>query len=429
MFAAVFENLLQGLAQMRAHKLRSLLTLLGIFIGIAAIIGSSSLLDAVNRMVVRNFERWGSLTTVGFNHAWGEYKEGRWQHFDKVFPLGDADVAVIRENVENAAAIATFYETWGQGRVRHGAATVTGVQIVGCSEGYDGLSNIEMAGGRFIETEDVEDWVQTAVLSAQLKENLFGAEDPVGKEIIVAAREWSWGEPSPEMRFRVVGHAKPRGTSTRDERTRLFVPLTTARHRLLGYSSWDGLNILVKAKSTEDVAQIKADVVRLLTARNPGSEARHFEAWSLGEWSEEALKDVKTQGYILYGVAFLCLLTGGIGIMNIMLVSVSERTREIGLRKAVGARTRHILLQFLLEAVLLSLVGGALGIAGGWAVGQGFSTILADTMSEGETLDIALDAAAIAVALGTSCGVALVFGIFPALKAARLHPIEALRYE
>jgi ABC-type antimicrobial peptide transport system permease subunit len=285
------------------------------------------------------------------------------------------------------------------------------------------MNNLTVKRGRFLTESDTAQWARTAVLSARLEEDLFSGRNPIGEEVLVG-----------KQRFTVVGVLRPLGSDTSEERAVVYIPYTTHIHRLYGERGFMGFNwgmdIYLQVEDADEIEKLQVNIKHFLKRRHRGSTLDHFRTWSVGEWQAEALGNIEVQGYILYAVAVLCLLTGGIGIMNIMLVSVSERTREIGLRKAVGAKNRDILAQFLIEAVVLSLVGGVLGIGGGWGVGEFLSNILKTTMEEeASLLSVRLNLSTVAVALGTASGVALVFGIFPALKAARLNPIDALRYE
>lgn len=421
MFTVTLQNIFQGFSQLWSHKMRSLLTLLGIFIGIAAIIGSNSLLDAVNRMVIRNFERWGSLKTVGISTNWGEYKDGRWTSFEQTYPISLDDAEAIRENIDHLETI--DLSTRDNATVTFNAIAFDNITLTGSTLATPEMDNLKVEYGRFISDYDVEDWAKTAVLTSKLRDDMFGeSENPVGKEIQISNR----GQQT--QRFIVVGVIEKRGGANSHERARVYIPYTTAIYRTAGMP-WGGIEIKVKADDVGKVEEVKKAITRLMVVRHPGAEPKHFEVWNLGEWQDEALGEVKTQGYILYGVAILCLLTGGIGIMNIMLVSVTERTREIGIRKALGAKHRHIFIQFLIESLVLAFVGGLLGVLGGWGVGEGFSKIMQNTMDDSENLEIVLSAGSMMLAVGMALGVSLIFGIYPAMKAAKLNPIDALRYE
>ena len=415
------EAVRQGFTQLVAHKLRSALTLLGIFVGIAAIIGSSTLLDAVNRMVIGMFERYGKLNVMAVEAAFGVYRNGRWHRHAKMYPLDENDGRALREAFPEIMDLSLTKRE--RDTLSYGGASYPDTSIQGVSVRYGAMNNLTVKRGRFLTESDTTQWARAAVLSARLEEDLFSGRDPLGEEVLIG-----------KQRFTVVGVLRPRGSDTSEERAVVYIPYTTHTHRLYGERGFMGFNwgmdIYLQVEDAGEIEQLQVNIKHFLKRRHRGSTLDHFRTWSVGEWQAEALDDIKVQGYILYAVAVLCLLTGGIGIMNIMLVSVSERTREIGLRKAVGAKNRDILAQFLIEAVVLSLVGGLLGIGGGWGVGEFLSNILKTTMEEeASLLSVRLQLSTVAVALGTASGIALVFGIFPALKAARLSPIDALRYE
>jgi ABC-type antimicrobial peptide transport system permease subunit len=417
----VVEAVRQGFTQLIAHKLRSALTLLGIFIGIAAIIGSSTLLDAVNRMVIGMFERYGKLNVMAVEAAFGVYRNGRWHRHAKMYSLDENDGRALREAFPEVTDLSLA--KWENDTLSYGGASYPDTSIQGVSERYGAMNNLTVKRGRFLTESDIAQWARIAILSARLEEDLFSGRNPLGEEVLIG-----------KQRFSVVGVLHPLGSDTSEERAVVYIPYTTHTHRLYGkqgFLGFDwGLDIYLQVEDAGEIEKLQVNVKHFLKRRHRGSTLDHFRTWSVGEWQAEALDNLKVQGYILYAVAALCLLTGGIGIMNIMLVSVSERTREIGLRKAVGAKNRDILAQFLIEAVVLSLVGGLLGIVGGWGVGEFLSKILKATMEEeASLLSVQLHLSTVAVALGTASGIALVFGIFPALKAARLSPIDALRYE
>jgi putative ABC transport system permease protein len=411
-----WESLRQGLLQMASHKLRSSLTLLGIFIGVAAIIGSSTLLDAVHRMVIRNFERMGQLNIMAVQASRGRMTAGRWVDFQQMYPLTMEDAAAIRRTFPTVQKVAVL--AWQRDTVRAGDASVDGVGVSGVSEGYDKMRNLNVAEGRFLNQGDIDRWARSAVISARLRDDLFQDGKAVGREIWIG-----------RQRFTVVGCLKPQGGNTREERAQVYIPYTDSQYRLYGEDQ-NGLVLYLQTENAEQAQDMLHHLPGFLAKIHAGSEQKHFDTWSVGEWQAESLRDVEVQGKILYVVAVLCLLTGGIGIMNIMLVSVTERTREIGLRKALGAKNRHILTQFLVEAFALSMVGGISGIAGGWGVGRLLLTFAKKAMEDGGgELTIVLGPGTIFIAVGTASAVAFIFGIFPALKASRLNPIVALRYE
>ena len=274
--------------------------------------------------------------------------------------------------------------------------------IAGATEAGPEVFTSDFTSGRHYNRSEYVTAARVVFLGSRVRDELFPNQDPVGKEVSINGQ-----------RFRVIGSIAAQGGSlTGDQDNQIYMPTTTAQ-RLLATD--DLSSIIMKANEAEDVEQLKARVEQLLKP-SFGSE---FTVFTQDETLGLLTQILGTLTFMLAGIAAISLLVGGIGIMNIMLVSVSERTREIGIRKAVGARTYDILSQFVIEAVVLSVIGGVLGIALGWAGSLGLDRWVPTEVTWW----------AVALAFFFSAAVGIFFGVYPAWKASRLDPIEALRYE
>jgi putative ABC transport system permease protein len=284
--------------------------------------------------------------------------------------------------------------------------------VMGTTPDYLDVRNMVVQAGSFITDKDLETRERVAVIGPTVSSNLFGDSNPIGQSIRIN-----------NTPFRIVGVLESKGQSAggSDQDDTVVIPLTTAQERLMGITYIQLINI--QAESTEIVSQVQEDVTSLLRSRHRLGADKEDDFTvrnmvSIMETAEEATGSITL---LLGFIAGISLLVGGIGIMNIMLVSVTERTREIGIRKALGARYRNILMQFLIEAVVIGVAGGLAGIALGIGAAYGISAIAG--------WSTVISSASIIMAFGFSIGIGLFFGIYPARKAALLDPIDALRYE
>ncbi|MDE3111795.1 MAG: ABC transporter permease [Chloroflexota bacterium] len=300
-------------------------------------------------------------------------------------------------------------------------------RVIGVTADYPAVRDWNVADGAFFDQSQINVDAQVAVLGAATAEDLFGDSDPVGQTIQMRSLFGGFGGNKHRARiinFKVIGVLEPKGTTfgfNRDDQ--VLVPTTTAQHVLTGRTTTVN-SIVIKATSSEAMDQTTADVQNILLQRHKIADPANADFQVLNQNDTlSALNTITGTFTLLLGaIGGISLLVGGIGIMNIMLVSVNERTREIGIRKAVGARRRDILSQFLIEAITLTGTGGLLGILLGWAI-----TEVAKRLEAG--LPVAITPGTIAVAVGVSVCIGVVFGLYPAMRAARLHPIQALRYE
>jgi putative ABC transport system permease protein len=401
----VLELFRVAFAAILANRLRSLLTSLGIIIGIGAVIAMVALGQGAQRSVEARLATLGTnVLTIRPGQAF-QGGIGRGQA-----PLRFDDAAALVEALGERAAIAPEME--GRLQVERETANAN-LSIVGTSPAYFDINNFALAEGRLFGERDERARRRVAVVGALVGASL---EAPSSAALLGATLRVR-GVP-----FEVVGVLVEKGSqgfANPDEA--LYVPLSTARFRLFGSERLR--SIAVQTANAAEMGRVAVEIDRILRREHrirPGQEG-DFNIRDQASLLETMQETTKTFTFLLAGIAAISLLVGGIGIMNIMLVSVTERTREIGLRKALGARERDILLQFLIEALTLCLAGGAIGLA----VGVGTSVALQRLAG----WNVAVTPAAALVAVAFSGAVGLFFGLWPARRAARLEPIEALRHE
>ena len=412
----VFTSALTSLA---SNKLRASLTLLGIVIGITAVIVLISLGRGVQASITSQFEGLGAnLITVtpgstdgGFGAFFGEGGDVN------TLTLSDSEALLDPVAAPSVAAVAPTIDT--------GARVVYGnqndrAQVLGVTQAYKDVRNYTVATGEFISDIHVRDGATVTVLGASISESLFGLRNPVGQTVKLNGRP-----------FTIIGVLeKQEGSFFGFLDQNLMVPLTTANDRLVGDRTSTGEipvnTINVQAASVDAIDSAKQEIASILRLRHRITGTDDFTITAQKD-AIEAINDATGVFVVFLGsIAAISLLVGGIGIMNIMFVTVTERTREIGIRKAMGAKRRDVLFQFLTEASLLSFGGGLVGFTLGSMISLALN---GQALGDGVTLDISIGWDITALAVLVSVGIGLFFGIYPAMRAARLHPIEALRYE
>ena len=382
-----------------ANKARSLLTMLGVIIGVAAVI----LLVGIGLGV--ESEVTGSLEGLGSNLLFVVPGQFEASLGGGASPPGRRltleDFERVQQRVEGASAVVPVLTSGATAKAGNRSLLVT---VAGGTELGPEVFTNSLAGGRHYRRGEVQAAAHVVALGSKVAAELFPNQDPVGKQITLNGQ-----------RFTVIGHYEPQGGGLAgDQDIQVYIPVTTAQ-RLFNISTV--AMIVVKAADPDQIDLVQSEIRRALVPTF-GEEFTVFtQEQTLGILSDL----VSTLTYMLAGIAGISLLVGGIGIMNIMLVSVSERTREIGIRKAVGARTYDILSQFVIEAVALSMIGGLLGIALGW----GGATLISSTTP----VPANVTPWAVGMAFFFAFAVGVFFGVYPAWKASRLDPIEALRYE
>ena len=401
-----------ALRALRVNKLRSALTMLGIIIGVAAVIAMVGVGSGAQARVAEQIQSLGSnliIVLSGSTNVSGI----RLGQGSRLSITEEDSLAIAREI---PAVQATAPSMRGNAQVVFGNLNwATGIQ--GVTPDYSEVREWSVISGRFLTSEDVAGATKVALLGQTTAENLFGDANPLGQVVRIK-----------KVPFTVVGVLDRKGQNSwgQDQDDIVLIPLSTAKKKVLGVSQANARSvgaISVKVRPGEDMAEAEGQMRELLRQRHrlqPYQED-DFTLRNLSEILQTQEESSRVMTYLLAAIASVSLLVGGIGIMNIMLVSVTERTREIGLRMAVGARGRDILMQFLVEAVTLSLIGGVIGIA----LGLGGSQAI-NRFAEWRTQ---VPPEAIAMAFGFAACVGVFFGFYPARKAARLDPIEALRYE
>jgi putative ABC transport system permease protein len=410
----VWEAMQLALEAIIGNRLRSILTMLGIICGVGAVIGAVSLTEGAKVATLKQFEAMGTNTLQVFA---GQARVG---------PIGGGmgsatsltvrDAEAIAEECPSVIAVAPQVSTSGQVKAGN---TNTSTSIIGTTPAYEQVGLIKMKEGAFFTTEDEKRRRKVAVLGATVVENLFGkGESVAGTSIRIGG-----------VTFRVIGQYAPKGSSGPfDPDDQIIIPLSTAIYRLAGGNAPPGSprdtvsRISVSVVDMEHATRAKAEIATLLRERHKlhAGEDDDFRIMAAADLVEGAEASNRILTLLFASIAVVSLLVGGIGIMNIMLVSVTERTREIGLRKAVGATPRDILLQFLIESVTLSLAGGLVGVLTGVAI-----TYVVRTFG----LNSAVSVPWVGIAFTFAAMVGVVFGLLPAQKAAQLDPVEALRYE
>jgi putative ABC transport system permease protein len=400
-----WNSLLGALESLVANKLRSALTVLGIVIGVGAVIAMLSIGRGAQNSITGSIEGIGTNLLFVVRGGVDEPRNSKWLTIDDAEALQDSFQA------PSVIGVAPILEQ-GVDVTAQGESSST--QIVAVTPNYETVRNATMAEGEFINETHLLSRSAVVILGPTVADNLFGRhEGLVGESVRIN------GQP-----FRVIGVLEEKGGSGfTDEDDRVIVPLTTGQSRLFQRLNSNSVDmIIVQAADAESVPQASQEVSDILRARHrTGVGADDFTVYNQQDFLDTAATITGVLTIFLGGIAAISLLVGGIGIMNIMLVSVIERTREIGLRKALGATRRDIAVQFLVEAVTLTGVGGVLG------VGLGLAAALFARMAF--DFDAAAPLWSVLLGLGVSSAVGLLFGMWPALRAARQDPIEALRYE
>jgi putative ABC transport system permease protein len=405
-----FQAFLEALESLSANKLRSGLTILGIVIGVAAVIAMVSIGRGAEATITGSIQGIGTNLLFVFRAGSDEVRN------PKPLTLGDADAIADPFAAPSVDGVASMLQ--GGGEVSFsGESKVT--DILGVTPDYATVRNYTVTEGEFISEGHMLGRSSVVLLGPDVAEALFDrTEGLVGESIRIE------GQP-----FRVIGVLESKGGSAfSNEDDRVMVPLTTAQTRLIRRTTRDRVDlILVQAINARAVPQAGEEVAQILRSRHRTEiGADDFTILTQQDFLDTARTITSVLTIFLGGVAAISLLVGGIGIMNIMLVSVTERTREIGLRKALGARRHDILIQFLTESSVLSLFGGLIGIALGWVISTAVGRIAAANNAD-ITPVIGIDTVLLATLFSTAVG--LFFGLYPANRAASLEPVEALRYE
>jgi putative ABC transport system permease protein len=409
------ENFKIALRALRANKLRSILTMLGIVIGVATVVALLSIGKGATASITSSIQNSGSnLLTVSPGRAqFGPAGEGASRQQSHLYY---ADYELLQKILmDKVTSIAPSYQSAYV--VKSGDQSIN-VGVTGVTQDSQSVSSYQVADGRFITDGDNKSQAMVAVLGSQTATDLFGSLSPVGKTIAING-----------IKFEVVGVLVSKGSSgfaSADDA--IFIPLDTGYDKLYGSNAnYNGKktinNIIVSVKTTDLMTTVSAEIQYLLRRSHnlAAGDQPDFNVLNQTDILNTLSSVTRTLTIFLGAIAGISLLVGGIGIMNIMLVSVTERTREIGLRKAVGATRNQILVQFLIETVTLSLLGGIIGIL----LGVGIATVFSAT----GLISSVVTANSILLAFIFALMIGVFFGLYPAFRAANLHPMEALRYE
>jgi putative ABC transport system permease protein len=406
------ENLAMALETLLAHKFRSFLTVLGIVVGVLTVIVIASILTGMRDNLVSQVEDLGTNNIIAFHLNTGIQMGRRPQEEMKRKPLTIADSRAIKEQCPSVQDVSWRGMTFRtRVRIQYKGSTLRNPQLMGTPSNYGKVTNIQLANGRFFTDLEDRHRMSVAVLGPDASEAMFPNSDPVGKQILIQ------GHP-----FTILGVTEKSKLGSMIGQADNFVVVPYgAFHKIL---PWEEMYmIFIQARS--GMLPMAFDETENLLRRRRGvkpSEPDNFDLTTSNRIIQEFDSILATIGLIVIAISSVGLLVGGIGVMNIMLVSVTERTREIGVRKAIGATKRDIVLQFLFEAMTLTGIGGVFGIILAIAV----SYIIVALIPE---LPAAIPLWAVITGLTVSVAIGLIFGVWPARKAALLDPIEALRYE
>lgn len=404
----LLESIRVSMRALRANKLRSMLTMLGIIIGVAAVIAMVGIGNGATANITSQIKGLGSnllIVQPGQTNSSGVRGAAGSSN-----TLVMKDIPKIEASGSAVKAVAPFVSTNAQ--IVYGSGN-TSTSIAGTTETFAEVRNLSLGRGRFLTQEDVDSFARVAVVGPTVVQNLMGDANAniIGKTIKLK-----------NIPFLVVGVTASQGSSglTNNDDV-VYIPISTAQDRLIGNKYVRQIFIEASSADTMTTAQDQVTIALRSSHNLQSSQPDDFSITNQADVLATMENVTKTLTMLLGGIAAISLLVGGIGIMNIMLVSVTERTREIGIRKAIGAKGKDILLQFLIEAVVLCILGGGIGILLGW----GGSVLAGKALS----MPTSISMTSVIMAFAFSAAIGILFGVFPAKKAASMDPIDALRYE
>jgi putative ABC transport system permease protein len=395
-----------AIKEIRRNILRSILTTLGIVIGVASVIGMVMLGDGTTASVKQSISKLGTNMLI---LRVGQERRGPPRADNSAKPFKISDITAIRNEIENVKAVAADNST--NINLIYLNKNYTS-RVIGTNNDYFTIKDWKIKNGRYFDDNELNSGRTSCILGTTIVKQLYGEENPVGSKLRLK-----------KFSCNVIGVLESKGASAfgTDQDELVVVPLKMFQRKIQGNKDID--TILISINSSKNMKKASADITALMQERRDIKigEDDNFNIRNLEDLISTMTSTTKTLTYLLGSIAAISLLVGGIGIMNIMLVSVTERTKEIGIRLAIGAMESEVLLQFLVEAIVLSTLGGIIGIALGLSIGY-----LGVTFME---LPFIINEKIILISFIFSTFIGVVFGYFPARKAARLNPIDALRYE
>jgi putative ABC transport system permease protein len=407
----ILEPILIGLDQLRSHRMRASLSILGILLSVGSVTGIVSMGDGLKKTVMTQFEQMGGSSLIWVSPPQTWYRKGNsWikREWEEYLTIKDV------ENIHNASPyvkLAVPLIRTSSDKVFYRDVSAPS-QVFATTDEYREIDNIEVQKGRSMTSEDVKSAAKVAMIGDTLADDLFAKVDPIGKEIRID-----------NIRYTVIGVMVRKRAFDNSTSRYMAIPITTQQLRVSGNNRVQSIN--VRADAPGHVEEVSARIRSVIRATHEHAEDFRVET---GESQiAQFNRVVSILKLVAGGIAGISLIVGGIGIMNIMLVSVTERTREIGIRMAVGAKRRSILAQFILEAIALCLAGGALGILLGLGIGAGISAYVKSVTHQ--PFESVVTPGLMMFAVLYSAGIGLFFGVYPAWRASKLDPVEALRHE
>ena len=422
-----------GISAIRSNKMRSLLTMLGIIIGVASVLAMIAIGDGAKEIVRQDAQKLGGANQFFVYRMSYKRVNNRWVRNRSSEYLKYEDILAMEAECPTISAATPQIWNWGGVLLLASGGTEIRAGWNGVDANYNTAMDWDVKEGRFITDEDVKNASKVCVLGDEIATALFGDKSPLGQEIKISRhndygnRRGQKGKRRYMERFTIVGTFVPRGTSLRfgvSFDNLAFIPISTIQERFTGNDQIP--NIAVYAHTVEDVPKAVEEVKSVIRKRHRNQDdfIRIFEMHAGMAQLEKISKIIKIT---LGSIAGFSLLVGGIGIMNMMLVAVTERTREIGLRKALGAKSLDILLQFLIESVIMCGVGGAIGVGLGILAGEGMALLAVKIVKIVPEWPAVISLQWILISVSVSAIIGISFGLYPALKASSLTPIEALR--
>ena len=429
----IVEAVSVGISAMRSNKMRSLLTMLGIIIGVASVLAMIAIGDGAKEIVRQDAQKLGGANQFFLYRMSYKRVNNRWVRNRSSEYLKYEDILAMEAECPTISAATPQIWNWGGVLLLASGGTEIRAGWNGVDANYNTAMDWDVKEGRFITDEDVKNASKVCVLGDEIATALFGDKSPLGQEIKISRhndygnRRGQKGKRRYMERFTIVGTFVPRGTSLRfgvSFDNLAFIPISTIQERFTGNDQIP--NIAVYAHTVEDVPKAVEEVKSVIRKRHRNQDdfIRIFEMHAGMAQLEKISKIIKIT---LGSIAGFSLLVGGIGIMNMMLVAVTERTREIGLRKALGAKSLDILLQFLIESVIMCGVGGAIGVGLGILAGEGMALLAVKIVKIVPEWPAVISLQWILISVSVSAIIGISFGLYPALKASSLTPIEALR--